>query len=122
MRVYICEGVLEINSRPLKSLAHPAHSNHLDNLILLDPILAPLPTETRVLDATERRGGVGDETRVDADHADLERLRDAVAALDVLAEEVAGEADVGGVRGADDFGFTFEGEEARYGAEGLLAH
>ena len=81
---------------------------------------APLPPEARELDAAKRRGRVRNQPRVDADHADLQRLGDAVAALDVAAEEVAGEADVGRVGELDDLALGIEGEEGGDGAERLL--
>src|SRR3546814_8287024 len=43
--------------------------------IFLDPLEAALAPEPARLHAPERRGGVGDQPGVDADHPELERLR-----------------------------------------------
>src|SRR5918993_494862 len=54
---------------------------------------APLPTEAALLGAAEGRGGIRDQTAVEADHAALDAFRQAEAASEVAGVEVAHQAE-----------------------------
>ena len=77
-------------------------------------------TEPALLDAPERNRRLADEARVRADHADLERLRDAPHAPDVAREEVAREADGRRVREPHDLLLALEPRQRRERPERLL--
>ena len=79
-----------------------------------------LAAEAGGLDAAERRGRVGDEALVEADHAGLELLDDAERALDVARVDVGDEAVLGVVGGGDRRVLVVEADHRGDRAEDLL--
>src|SRR2546423_12909578 len=67
------------------------HRDVLRLEVLLQPLRAALAAEARLLDAAERRAGVGDHPLVEADHAGLQALDDLESAIDVPGEDVGDE-------------------------------
>src|SRR3954454_21431678 len=82
---------------PPRAPAAPLHRQRdvLDVEVLVDALAAALAPEARRLDAAERRGGVGDQSLVEADHAGLQLLADAERALEVGCVDVGDEAELG---------------------------
>lgn len=89
-------------------------------MVLGDAVLGPLATETTLLDTAKRRRNVRDDARVDAYHANLEALRDAVHTLQIAREEVAGQANIRLVGHGDNVGLGLEWKQARQGTKRLL--
>src|SRR5262245_3304229 len=56
---------------------------------LLQPLVRTLAADAGLLHAAERRGRIGNEAAVEADHAEVELLGDAQAASEVLRVEVS---------------------------------
>ncbi|MNJ56930.1 hypothetical protein D3C77_524980 [compost metagenome] len=77
--------------------------------------------QARLLDAAEGRDLGGDQSGVDADHPRLQRLGHAPDAAQVAGVEIARQAEDGVVGQGDPFFFGVEADDARNGAEGLLA-
>src|SRR5262249_23543355 len=84
-------------------------------------VVRALTSDSRLLDAAERRALVGEHARVDADDPELERLADTPDARDVAREEVGGEAELGRVRQLDRLGLGPQAEDGRERPERLLA-
>ena len=84
-------------------------------------MVRPLAAEAGLLDAAERRRGVGDEAAVEADHAGLDLLGDAQAAGEVAGVDVGDEAELGVVGQGDGLVLGGEAADGGDGAEDLLA-
>ena len=101
--------------------AMPPDAQVLDLEPLLDPVLRALAADARLLDAAERHDLGGDEARVDAVDAVLERLRQPPDARVVARVVVRGEPVRRVVRVAHRLGLGREARDAGDGAERLLA-
>src|SRR5438128_2127401 len=78
-----------------KSARRSALESHRDVLrlqVLVDALVAALAPEAGLLDAAERRAGVGDHALVETHHAGVEALADAERPLEVLRVDVGDEA------------------------------
>src|SRR3954469_8816530 len=89
--------------------------------VLLQPLGPALAPVARLLDAAERRAGVGDHALVEADHAGVELLDHAERAVDVLRVDVGDQAVLGVVRRGDRLVLVGEAAHRRDRAEDLLA-
>src|SRR6185295_9209274 len=69
--------------------------------VLVDPLVAALAADAGLLDAAERRAGVGDHALIEADHPGLQALADAERPLEVAGEDVGDEPVLGVVGGRD---------------------
>src|SRR4051812_20167379 len=76
----------------LKGQPHSTISNHFRGLVFPNSVQRTLSAEPALLDTTERRGRVGDQASIDANHANLEMLSNTVDAVQILREEVACES------------------------------
>src|SRR5919106_6248467 len=83
---------------------------------LVDADASAFAAQAGLLDAAEGRGGVGDQSGVEADHAAFEAFGDAQGAVEVLGEQVGGQAEFGVVGGGDGLVFVVEGEDGGDGA------
>lgn len=118
----------------------PAERQHLDDRVLIDPVLAPLPSKAALLDSSERSRRVGDQSGIDPDHSHLSRgsvsqpasvrvrvlltfqcLSHPPDATVIPRKEVGRKADVGVVREVDNFLLRLEREQRCHRPEGLLA-
>ena len=89
--------------------------------IFLDAAGAALAAEAGLLDAAEGRDLHRDEARVEADHAEFQRLGDPPDAAEVVGEEIGRETERVSLAMRDRLGLGLEAEERRHRAEGLLA-
>src|SRR4051812_41301916 len=87
----------------------PAHRDVLRLQKFLQPLVRALEADSGLLHAAERRGGIGDEPAVQADHAEVELLGHAHAAAQVLGVEVRDETVFGVVGALDHLGLVLEG-------------
>src|SRR5690606_2431184 len=123
LAVRVLAEALDIPRRHgLVSQTQPADAGILGVEVVVDALMAALPTDAAFLDAAERRLGRGDQALVDADHAILQPFHDAEGATEIAGIEVAGEAELGVVCHRDRIFFLFEAENRRNGAENLLLH
>src|SRR5262245_62127391 len=67
--------------------------DRLDDLVGLQPFLAALGAEARILDPAERRVGDRNGKGVDPDHTAFDKVADHVGAAAVLGEGEGGEAE-----------------------------
>src|SRR5690348_194349 len=75
--------------------------HRLDVAVELEAVVAPLAAYPAALDPPERRPQVADVLRVDPAQPGVDRLRDPVAAFDVVRPDVRGEAVLDRVRKPD---------------------
>src|SRR5215217_2812177 len=101
-------------------VASERHGDVLDAQVLVDALRPALAAEAGRLHAAERRGRVGDDALVEADHAGLELLDDAERALDVARVDVRHEPVLGVVRRGDRGVLVVEADHRGDGAEDLL--
>src|SRR5262245_1518868 len=97
----------------------PAHRHVLRLEELHQTLVCALAAEARLLHAAERCRRIGDEAAVEADHAELELLRHAHAAAQVLGVEVGDEPVLGVVGALDRLLIGLEGLDRRDGPEDL---
>src|SRR5690242_8100168 len=109
-----------LNSSPRKLRVDAAEQDVLHLEVFLEAVLRALAPEARLLDAAEWGDLRGDDAHVRADDAGLHLLRHTEDAADVAAVEVAGEAELGVVREADDLVLRLEADERRDWAERLF--
>src|SRR5690349_15021235 len=109
-----------LNSSPRKLRVDAAEQDVLHLEVFLEAVLRALAPQSRLLNAAERSDFGRDDADVRADDAGLHFLRHAEDAADVAAVEVAGEAELGVVREANDFILRLEANERRHGAERFL--
>src|ERR1051325_8297769 len=86
---------------------------------LVDADASAFAAQAGLLDAAEGRGGVGDESGVDADHAAFEAFCDTQGTVEVLGEQVGGQTEFGVVGGGDGLVLGLEGADRGDGAEDL---
>src|SRR3954447_24362598 len=89
--------------------------------VLLQPLGPALAAVAGLLDAAERRPGVGDHALVEADHAGVELLDHAERAVDVLRVDVGDEAVLGVVGDGDRLVLVGEAADRCDRSEDLLA-
>src|SRR6056297_2161821 len=78
--------------------------------------------QARLLHATEGRGGVADQTTVQADHAIVQPLADLQSALHVFREDIGDKAIFGVIGAADHLVLIGEGLDRRNGPEDFVMH
>lgn len=86
----------------------------------MDTKAAALATEARILDTTERRRWIRDQTGVDTNHSNLQRFGHTVASLKVFREEISSKPNVSVVCKLDNFGLSLKGEETGDRAKGFF--
>ena len=89
--------------------------------VFVDAFGAAFASEAGLLDPAEGCCGVGDDAGVEADHAELDLLRNAQEAVEIFAVEVGREPVLGGVGQADGGRFGVEGGDGGDGSEDFLA-
>src|SRR5580704_7677300 len=99
----------------------PVHGDVLGLGVLQQTFVRALATQARLLHAAERRGRVGDDAAVDADHARLQRLRDPQRAPQVAAVQVRHQPVLGVVRHRDRLVLVGEPDDGCDRSENLLA-
>src|SRR5207248_3249699 len=92
----------------------------LHGQVFLDPLDAALAAEATLLDAAERGSRVADQSTVESDHPDIERLRNSERTFDVLGEDIGDQAVLAVVCGGDRVVVVFEGRDRRDRPEDLL--
>jgi len=100
------EPIIYLEKRPLMVLV--ANRDALDILVLLKTVETAFSAVSTLLNTPEWSLSSRDLASIDADHPDLQLLRKAHAAADVLAEEVACQSKLGVVCEAEYLGFGFE--------------
>src|ERR1700690_4090961 len=98
-----------------------AHRDVLGLQVLADSLEAALATEARLLDPSERSGGVRDDALVETDHPRLQALADAERALQVTRVDVGDETVLGEVGGGQRLLLGGERGDRGDRAEDLLA-
>src|SRR5262249_28832003 len=99
----------------------PRHRDVLRLQKLHHPFVRPFAADARLLHAAEWGGRVGDQTAVEADHAEVELLGDAHAAIHVFGVEVGDQTVFGVVCALDHLALGFEALYRRHRTEDLLA-
>src|SRR5215472_6361940 len=84
------------------------------------PLVRALAPEARLLHSAERRGRIGNDAPVDADHASLERLGRMQRAAQITAVDIRHQAVLGVVRQRDRLGYVGEPDDRRDRAEDFL--
>src|SRR5690606_4009582 len=102
---------------PLPSAIEAAHHEIFDFGELLDAVARALATDARLLDAPKRCLGGGDEPRIDADHAVVERLGHAPHPAEIARIEIGGEPELRRIGEADHLLLVAEAEQRRHRAE-----
>src|ERR1700761_1981258 len=106
--------------RPPAPLRSDADRDVFGVEVLLDALVPALAPEAGLLDAAERRLGVGDDALIEADHAGLQPFADADRAFQVAGEDVGDQAIFGVVGGRDRLLLLGEAEHRGDRAEDLL--
>src|SRR5699024_5279522 len=97
----------------------PRGRDVLDLEELLDADLSALTAETRHLHTSEGCAGVRDQARAESDYARFEPVGQAERTLEVLAEQVAGQPELGLIGQSDRLVVGVEGDDRCDGAEDL---
>src|SRR5262249_28641322 len=101
--------------------ASPRHRDVLGLHELHQPFVGALAADAGLLHAAEGSGGIRNETAVETDHAEIELLRDAHAATQILGVEIGDEPVFGVVGALDRLVIGPKRLDRRYRAENLLA-